>query len=270
MFWYRQLPGRRLEPILQSFSPDDTFSYSYLRAGEHFTVEKNHTLVIRNVTREDAATYYCSKLEKDVCRFGDGIELRVDVRQQESVKNTRRHCLELEIPPTKEDLEGEYQAMGGGFLHWGHFEMMRLTINRKIDSETTFARWGVNAPDKPITRKGLGKRMGGGKGEIDHYVTPVRCGRIIVELGGHVEFQEVEPVLTEVVKKLPFPAKVVSRESLAAMKQEEQELELNNQNPWTFKRIVSTNMLGIRKVLSPYDLKYQGKYSGKFRIPGRV
>ncbi|MBN3292565.1 RM16 protein, partial [Polypterus senegalus] len=161
-------------------------------------------------------------------------------------------------------------AMGGGFLHWGHFEMMRLTINRKIDSETTFARWGVNAPDKPITRKGLGKRMGGGKGEIDHYVTPVRCGRIIVELGGHVEFQEVEPVLTEVVKKLPFPAKVVSRESLAAMKQEEQELELNNQNPWTFKRIVSTNMLGIRKVLSPYDLKYQGKYSGKFRIPGRV
>ncbi|XP_039593848.1 uncharacterized protein LOC120516298 [Polypterus senegalus] len=167
MFWYRQLPGRRLEPILQSFSPDDTFSYSYLRAGEHFTVEKNHTLVIRNVTREDAATYYCSKLEKDVCRFGDGIELRVDgtmkvnvnhqgtmkvnvnhqvycssgiliwastilgfllvvmtsaltyvvcrlkskVRQQESVKNTRRHCLELEIPPTKEDLEGEYQSL---------------------------------------------------------------------------------------------------------------------------------------------------------------
>uniref|UniRef100_A0A8C4T7R3 Ig-like domain-containing protein n=1 Tax=Erpetoichthys calabaricus TaxID=27687 RepID=A0A8C4T7R3_ERPCA len=78
MLWYRQLSGRPPEPILQSFSPDDTFSYSYLRAGEHFTLEKNHTLVIRNVTREDAATYYCSKLETDKCRFGDGIELRVD------------------------------------------------------------------------------------------------------------------------------------------------------------------------------------------------
>ncbi|XP_051781965.1 uncharacterized protein LOC114641173 [Erpetoichthys calabaricus] len=78
MLWYRQLSGRPPEPILRSFSPDDTFSYSYLRAGEHFTLEKNHTLVIRNVTREDAATYYCSKLEADKCRFGDGIELRVD------------------------------------------------------------------------------------------------------------------------------------------------------------------------------------------------
>uniref|UniRef100_A0A8C4TAG2 Ig-like domain-containing protein n=1 Tax=Erpetoichthys calabaricus TaxID=27687 RepID=A0A8C4TAG2_ERPCA len=78
MFWYRQLSGRPPEPILQSFSPDGTFSYSYLRAGEHFTLEKNHTLVIRNVTRDDIATYYCSKLETDVCRFGDGIELRVD------------------------------------------------------------------------------------------------------------------------------------------------------------------------------------------------
>ncbi|XP_028646060.1 uncharacterized protein LOC114641105 [Erpetoichthys calabaricus] len=80
MLWYRQLPGRPPELILQSFSPDDTFSYSYLRAGEHFTLEKNHTLVIRNVTRDDVATYYCSKLETDKCRFGDGIELRVDGR----------------------------------------------------------------------------------------------------------------------------------------------------------------------------------------------
>ncbi|KAG7240467.1 hypothetical protein INR49_026856 [Caranx melampygus] len=44
-------------------------------------------------------------------------------------------------------------AMGGGYLHWGHIEMMRLTINRKMDSRTTFARWRINAPYKPITRK---------------------------------------------------------------------------------------------------------------------
>lgn len=87
-------------------------------------------------------------------------------------------------------------------------EMMRLTINRRMDSRTTFARWRINAPYKPITRKGLGQRMGGGKGAIDHYVTPVKCGRLIVEVGGHLELGEVESVLKEVAKKLPFPAKV--------------------------------------------------------------
>lgn len=87
-------------------------------------------------------------------------------------------------------------------------EMMRLTINRRMDSHTTFARWRINAPYKPITRKGLGQRMGGGKGAIDHYVTPVKCGQLIVEVGGRIELGEVESVLKEVAKKLPFPAKV--------------------------------------------------------------
>lgn len=50
--------------------------------------------------------------------------------------------------------------------------------------------------------------MGGGKGAIDHYVTPVRYGRLIVEVGGKVELAQVEHILKEVAKKLPFPAKV--------------------------------------------------------------
>lgn len=102
------------------------------------------------------------------------------------------------------------QALGGGYLHWGHMEMMRLTINRRMDPSSTFAVWRIKAPYKPVTRKGLGQRMGGGKGAIDHYVTPVKCGRLVVEVGGRVELGEVEAVLKEVAKKLPFPAKVCS------------------------------------------------------------
>ncbi|CAL8351081.1 unnamed protein product [Merluccius merluccius] len=161
-------------------------------------------------------------------------------------------------------------AMGGGYIHWGHIEMIRLTINRKMDARSTFAKWRINAPYKPITRKGLGQRMGGGKGAIDHYVTPVRCGRLVVEVGGRVELGEVEPILTEVAKKLPFPAKVVSRESLAAMQAEQEEKELNNQNRWTFREVARGNMLGIRKVLSPFDLHNHGRFTGKFHLPGRV
>ncbi|KAK5611216.1 mitochondrial ribosomal large subunit component [Crenichthys baileyi] len=167
---------------------------------------------------------------------------------------------------------GQYAivALGGGYLHWGHLEMMRLTINRKIDARTTFARWRINAPYKPITRKGLGQRMGGGKGAIDHYVTPVRYGRLIVELGGKVELGEIEHILTEVAKKLPFPAKVMSREGLEEMQRKQKEMEENNLNPWTFKRIVEGNMLGIRKVLSPFDLRNHGRFTGKFHFPERV
>ncbi|XP_072910045.1 large ribosomal subunit protein uL16m isoform X2 [Hemitrygon akajei] len=169
-------------------------------------------------------------------------------------------------------LWGQYAivALGGGYLHWGHFEMLRLTVNRRMDAKTMFARWRVNAPYKPITRKGLGQRMGGGKGAIDHYVTPVKYGRIIMELGGKCALKEVEPFLSEVAQKLPFPAKVFSRESLEEMIKEEEQKAKNNQNPWTFQRIASMNMMGIRKVLSPFDLKYHGKFSGKFHVPGRV
>lgn len=167
---------------------------------------------------------------------------------------------------------GQYAivAMGGGYLHWGHMEMMRLTINRKMDPSSTFAVWRINGPYKPVTRKGLGQRMGGGKGAIDHYVTPVRQGRLIVEVGGKVELGEVERILTEVAKKLPFPAKVMSRETLAALHKTHAEMEQDNQNPWTFKQIAQGNMLGIRKVLSPFDLRNHGRFTGKFYLPGRV
>src|SRR3989344_899646 len=39
-------------------------------------------------------------------------------------------------------------------------------------------------PDKPITKKGTEVPMGGGKGSVDHYVFPIRPGRIIFELEG--------------------------------------------------------------------------------------
>ncbi|OGZ18462.1 MAG: 50S ribosomal protein L16, partial [Candidatus Nealsonbacteria bacterium RBG_13_38_11] len=39
-------------------------------------------------------------------------------------------------------------------------------------------------PDKPVTQKGTEVPMGGGKGSVDHYVFPVKPGRIIFELDG--------------------------------------------------------------------------------------
>ncbi|KFP07364.1 hypothetical protein N300_13888, partial [Calypte anna] len=154
-------------------------------------------------------------------------------------------------------------ALGGGYLHWGHFEMIRLTIAHSMNPKTMFAIWRVPPPTKPLTRKSLGHRMGGGKGPIDRYVTPVKSGRLVVELGGRCEFQEVEPFLKQVAAKLPFPALPITRRGLQELREEEEERKRSNQNPWTFERVVASNMLGIRKYLSPRDLSYKGRYWGK-------
>ncbi|KAI4830636.1 large ribosomal subunit protein uL16m [Pseudochaenichthys georgianus] len=191
-----------------------------------------------------------------------------------NAKKEMKNLKDIQGPATTANAftKGEFAivAMGGGYLHWGHIEMIRLTINRKMDPKTTFARWRVNGPYKPVTRKGLGMRMGGGKGAIDQYVTPVRYGRFIVEVGGKVELGEIQRIMTEVAQKLPFKAEVFSRASLAAFQKKHADMEQNNQNPWTFKEITLGNMLGIRKVLSPKDLCHNGRFAGKFHLPWRV
>lgn len=55
-----------------------------------------------------------------------------------------------------------------------------------------FAIWRVDPPWQPVTKKGQGQRMGGGKGAIDHYVTPIKADRIIFEIGGKCEYAEVK------------------------------------------------------------------------------
>ncbi|XP_053672262.1 39S ribosomal protein L16, mitochondrial [Anopheles nili] len=151
-------------------------------------------------------------------------------------------------------------ATGGGRLRWGHFEMLRLTIGRKMDTSRMFAIWRVEAPWQPVTKKGQGQRMGGGKGAIDHYVTPVKSGRVIVELAGELEFLEAKQILDIVCPKLPFKAMVVSQEMLENIKAEEERSQRENLNPWNFKYIIQNNFGGCHRWLSPVDHKWFGKY----------
>lgn len=152
-------------------------------------------------------------------------------------------------------------ALGGGRLKFGHLDMMRLTVGRKMDVNRMFAVWRVDAPWQPITKKGQGQRMGGGKGAIDHYVTPIKAGRIILEVGGKCEFLEVKDFLEDLAKKLPFKAMAVSQDILDKMMKKEEENEKNNCNPYTMKYLIQNNMGGCHRWLSPYDLKWFGKYA---------
>ncbi|XP_063841118.1 large ribosomal subunit protein uL16m-like [Scylla paramamosain] len=129
-------------------------------------------------------------------------------------------------------------ARRGGMLRHGHLEMIRMTIARKINMSKMFAIWRIDAPWKPITKKGQGKRMGGGKGSIDHYVTPIKAERVIIEVGGKL-----------------------SHETLVARREQEEKLERENLNRYTFKYLIQNNMMGCHSWVKNIDKIYYGKYT---------
>ncbi|MGH9121338.1 MAG: 50S ribosomal protein L16, partial [Acidimicrobiales bacterium] len=67
-------------------------------------------------------------------------------------------------------------------------------------------------PDKPVTAKPAETRMGSGKGNPEHWVAPVRPGRILFELGGVGEALG-RAALERAIQKLPIKARFVSRAS---------------------------------------------------------
>jgi len=80
-------------------------------------------------------------------------------------------------------------------MRWNHFEMARMYLNRKMDTGRMFAEWRVDPPWQAVSKKSQGVRMGGGKGAINHYVSPLKAGRVIIEMGGEVEWPEVNKII---------------------------------------------------------------------------
>lgn len=66
-------------------------------------------------------------------------------------------------------------------------------------------------PDKPVTFKGSEVGMGGGKGGVDHYVYPIKPGRIIFELDG-IKEEIAKEALEGAANKLPIKTKFIKRE----------------------------------------------------------
>lgn len=151
-------------------------------------------------------------------------------------------------------------AIGGGRLKHNHFEVIRLKLSRHLDQNRMFAIWRVDPPWQPVTKKPTGHRMGGGKGSVDHYVTPIKAGRVIVEVGGNCEYFEVKNVLERIADILPIKAIAVSQEILDKRAAEEKWLEENNQHLWTWKYMIQNNMIGCHNWISPYDKKWFNKY----------
>lgn len=70
--------------------------------------------------------------------------------------------------------------------------------------------WVRIFPDKVVTKKGQEVPMGGGKGSLDHYVCPVRPGRVLFELEG-IDEKSAHEALRKAGSKLPVKTKFVKK-----------------------------------------------------------
>lgn len=66
-------------------------------------------------------------------------------------------------------------------------------------------------PDKPVTSRPAGQRMGSGKGDIDRYVAVITPGRVIYEVSGAAD-DLIIIALKNASVKMPFKSKIINRE----------------------------------------------------------
>ena len=114
-------------------------------------------------------------------------------------------------------------AFKGSKVSFGSFGLKSLEVGRITNRQLESARiamtrhmkregkvWIRIFPDKPITSKPLEVRMGKGKGALDHWVAPVKPGRIMFELDG-VPREVAVQSLRLAAQKLPVATKIVVR-----------------------------------------------------------
>ena len=74
--------------------------------------------------------------------------------------------------------------------------------------------WIKIFPDKPVSKKPLGSRMGSGKGAPEYWVAVVKPGRVMFEIAG-VSEEVAREALRLASHKLPIKTKFVKREEKA-------------------------------------------------------
>ncbi|OGY16356.1 MAG: 50S ribosomal protein L16 [Candidatus Chisholmbacteria bacterium RIFCSPHIGHO2_01_FULL_49_18] len=101
------------------------------------------------------------------------------------------------------------KSLGVGWVTARQIEAARRVLSHH--TKRTGKVWIRIFPDKPITHKAAGSKMGSGKGDIEQYVAVVRPGRILFELGG-VSETLAKDAFRVVGHKLPVRTKFVKRD----------------------------------------------------------
>lgn len=100
------------------------------------------------------------------------------------------------------------KALGAHWITARQIEAARRAMTHYVQREGKI--WIRLFPDKPVTKKPPEVTLGGGKGAVDHYVAPVRPGKILFEMDGISEASARE-ALRRAAHKLPVKTRFVKK-----------------------------------------------------------
>ncbi|SRR5258708_26426340 len=108
---------------------------------------------------------------------------------------------------------GEFglKAMGHAWMSAAQLEAARRAVTNDLKRKGRI--WLRVFPDKPVTARAAGQRMGSGKGDVDKYVAVIIPGKIILEVAG-VAPELIREALRKASHKLPFKTKVIAKEEI--------------------------------------------------------
>ena len=111
----------------------------------------------------------------------------------------------------KEVAFGQYglQAVDTKWITSRQIEAARIAMTRYMKRGGKV--WIKIFPHKPVSAKAIGVRMGSGKGAPEDWVSPVKRGKIMFEVGG-VSEEVAHEALRLASHKLPVRTRIVSRE----------------------------------------------------------
>ncbi len=108
---------------------------------------------------------------------------------------------------------GEYglKATSRGRITARQIEAARRAVTRYVKRGGRI--WIRIFPDKPVSKKPLEVRMGGGKGNVEYWVAQIQPGRVLYEIEG-VSEEQAREAFRLAAAKLPVQTSFVARQVL--------------------------------------------------------
>ena len=101
------------------------------------------------------------------------------------------------------------KAIEPGWITSRQIEAARRAIVRYVRRGGKI--WIRIFPDRPVTKRAAETRMGSGKGSVDHWVAPVRPGRVILEIAG-IREADAREAFRLAAAKLPMKTQFIAKE----------------------------------------------------------
>ena len=101
-------------------------------------------------------------------------------------------------------------AVEPGWITSNQIEAARIAMTRYTKRGGQV--WIKIFPDKPVSKKALGVRMGSGKGAPEYWVAVVKAQKVMFEIGG-VSEEVAREALRLAMHKLPVKCRIIKKES---------------------------------------------------------